>query len=192
MDRRVARTKKAIREAYFDLLKEKRTTKITISDISRKADIDRKTFYLHYSSPNDVLTDYINERVTYIESLLDDYNYFDDPFNVDIIYRIMESAHQHDLDYLSEISHYDSYDELWRIMQERMAESCYKFNKEKMSGTDEEIKIASDYFISGVLTVYRKWLSGEYGNVDLREIIEIASNISHLGIADMLNTKKSR
>ena len=49
-DRRVLRTKKAIQNAYLDLLKKKGTEKITISDIAREADIDRKTFYLHLSA----------------------------------------------------------------------------------------------------------------------------------------------
>ena len=47
-DRRVRKTKKAIQEAYFKLLEKKKTEKITVAEITREADIDRKTFYLHY------------------------------------------------------------------------------------------------------------------------------------------------
>ncbi len=48
-DRRVRKTKKAIQDAYFRLLEKKRTEKITVAEITREADIDRKTFYLHYT-----------------------------------------------------------------------------------------------------------------------------------------------
>ena len=50
MDRRVRKTHKAIMQAYFDLIRENKTTKVSVSDIARKADIDRKTFYLHFDS----------------------------------------------------------------------------------------------------------------------------------------------
>ena len=61
-DRRVLRTKKAIQNAYLDLLKKKGTEKITISDIAREADIDRKTFYLHYDSTEDIIREYAEEK----------------------------------------------------------------------------------------------------------------------------------
>ena len=43
-DRRITRTKKAIRIALAELLCEKDINTITIKDISEKADINRKTF----------------------------------------------------------------------------------------------------------------------------------------------------
>lgn len=46
-DRRVVRTRKAIREAFFKLMEDQDYHKITIASIAREADIDRKTFYLH-------------------------------------------------------------------------------------------------------------------------------------------------
>lgn len=69
MDRRVARTDQAIKDAYFSLIRERGTTRITISEVARRADIDRKTFYLHYDSLKDVLDEYIEERISHIEAL---------------------------------------------------------------------------------------------------------------------------
>ena len=63
MDRRVSKTKKAIQEAYFALLKEDRHRRITISEITRKADVDRKTFYLHYASIDDVIREFAKSKV---------------------------------------------------------------------------------------------------------------------------------
>ncbi|RIL83445.1 TetR/AcrR family transcriptional regulator, partial [Staphylococcus cohnii] len=47
-DRRVRKTQNAIKHAFIQLLNEKDLDKITISDITHKADINRGTFYLHY------------------------------------------------------------------------------------------------------------------------------------------------
>lgn len=54
MDRRVKRTKKAIKEAFFYFLEKKEISKITIFDISERADIGRGTFYSHYKDIYDL------------------------------------------------------------------------------------------------------------------------------------------
>lgn len=61
-DRRVVRTKKAIREAFLNLLRSEDYDRVTITAVAREADIDRKTFYLHYDSVDDVLDEFIRER----------------------------------------------------------------------------------------------------------------------------------
>lgn len=50
IDRRIVRTRRAIHIAFIDLLTEYEYTKITITALAKRADIDRKTFYTHYSS----------------------------------------------------------------------------------------------------------------------------------------------
>ena len=47
-DRRTRKTKKAICEAFAELLVEKELHKITVKEIIEKADISRVTFYNHY------------------------------------------------------------------------------------------------------------------------------------------------
>lgn len=44
-DRRVARTKKAIKNAFAELMSEKEISEITVKDIAETADVNRKTFY---------------------------------------------------------------------------------------------------------------------------------------------------
>ena len=48
-DRRVRRTKRAIRNAFAELLSEKPYEEITVTDITELADINRKTFYNYYA-----------------------------------------------------------------------------------------------------------------------------------------------
>ncbi len=49
VDLRIRRTQKAIRDAFFALIKEKDFEQITVKDITDRAMISRNTFYLHYS-----------------------------------------------------------------------------------------------------------------------------------------------
>jgi len=54
-DRRVERTKDAIRAVFKDMLCELPYEKITVKEIAERAGINRNMFYLHYDSPDDVL-----------------------------------------------------------------------------------------------------------------------------------------
>ena len=55
LDRRIIRTKKALRDALTVLMKEKTFDEITVSDLTVRADINRGTFYLHYKDKYDLL-----------------------------------------------------------------------------------------------------------------------------------------
>ena len=46
--RSAIRSRRLIREAYTQLLKEKNLQKITVTDIVTRAEINRATFYAHY------------------------------------------------------------------------------------------------------------------------------------------------
>ncbi|MFB9330750.1 TetR/AcrR family transcriptional regulator [Paenibacillus aurantiacus] len=49
MDPRVVRTRRLLRNALFDLLKERDIQQVTIRDIAERAKVKRPTFYLHYT-----------------------------------------------------------------------------------------------------------------------------------------------
>ncbi|MDE6470334.1 MAG: TetR/AcrR family transcriptional regulator [Eubacterium sp.] len=53
-DLRVRRTQKAIRVAFFELVKEKGFEHISVKDITDRALISRNTFYLHYADKYDL------------------------------------------------------------------------------------------------------------------------------------------
>ena len=65
-DRRVIKTKRAIKSAFAKLLSEKDINDITISDIAAVADINRKTFYNYYSGVHEVV-DEMDEKVSRIK-----------------------------------------------------------------------------------------------------------------------------
>lgn len=64
-DRRTKRTQRLIRENFIDLLAREPITTITIKEITDRADINRRTFYLHYTDIYDLLhktEDYVIEH----------------------------------------------------------------------------------------------------------------------------------
>lgn len=53
-DRRVERTRELLQKALIDLFREQGYAAITIQDIADRANVGRTTFYLHYSSKDDL------------------------------------------------------------------------------------------------------------------------------------------
>jgi AcrR family transcriptional regulator len=60
LDPRVKRTKKWLQEALLSIMLQKPFTKISIAEITDKAEVSRPTFYLHYKNKEEVLEDYLD------------------------------------------------------------------------------------------------------------------------------------
>ncbi|MBF7016332.1 TetR/AcrR family transcriptional regulator [Staphylococcus sp. 27_4_6_LY] len=75
-DRRIKKSKQAIKHAFISLLQEKELDKITIKDITTLADINRGTFYLHYVDKYELLSSMEDEYIKNLsEKLHFDYFY---------------------------------------------------------------------------------------------------------------------
>ena len=72
LDLRVKRTRKAIRNALFELLEEKEFNKISIHAIAQKAEISRVTFYSHYKDMNDLIDAIITDLLVDIKKIIRD------------------------------------------------------------------------------------------------------------------------
>ncbi|MDL1163474.1 TetR/AcrR family transcriptional regulator [Paenibacillus lautus] len=56
LDRRKARTREQLRKALIEIMEEKGPDRVTVSDLTEKANINRSTFYLHYTDAVDLLS----------------------------------------------------------------------------------------------------------------------------------------
>ncbi|MBQ1891706.1 MAG: TetR/AcrR family transcriptional regulator, partial [Firmicutes bacterium] len=70
MDRRVIKTKRAIKKAFFALLVEKDLNDISVTDISRIAEINRKTFYNYYTGVFQLVDELENEILSKLDATL--------------------------------------------------------------------------------------------------------------------------
>jgi len=55
LDNRVRYTKMVLQQALLKILKKKQIDKVSIKELCEEAKVNRGTFYLHYSTPNDLL-----------------------------------------------------------------------------------------------------------------------------------------
>lgn len=66
------RSKKLIRQAFIELLREKKLEHITVVDIAGRADISRNTFYAHYQDVYAVLEEFQSEILDSLMLMLGD------------------------------------------------------------------------------------------------------------------------
>ncbi|MCS7460917.1 TetR/AcrR family transcriptional regulator [Paenibacillus doosanensis] len=69
IDRRIVKSQKAIQSTFLAMLIEDGFDEITVKQITEKADISRKTFYLHYVDKHDLLDAVVNEQLKELEMI---------------------------------------------------------------------------------------------------------------------------
>jgi AcrR family transcriptional regulator len=62
-DRRARRTRKGLRDAFVALVLERGYDRLTIEDITERADVARPTFYAHFAHKEDLLTSVFTELI---------------------------------------------------------------------------------------------------------------------------------
>ncbi|MED0906267.1 TetR/AcrR family transcriptional regulator [Bacillus nitratireducens] len=87
-DRRIKRSKIALKKSLFSLMEEKDLKSISITEITERADCNRGTFYSHYESKENLLEEIVQEKMEdLIKALVDSY-----PNDKDILFEEMSSA----------------------------------------------------------------------------------------------------
>ena len=72
LDRRVARSRRAIMGAFEELMLERPLEKVTVSAIAQRADVDRKTFYQHFGTIDGLLSALAERCVQQIVDAMDE------------------------------------------------------------------------------------------------------------------------
>lgn len=74
-DRRIRRTQKLLKDSLIELMQEKEFKNISVKDITELADLNRGTFYLHYSDTYHLLQDIEEEVLTSFQEMIDCYKH---------------------------------------------------------------------------------------------------------------------
>lgn len=174
-DRRAVRTKRMIREALSELIMEHGYNNISITDLTAKADINRGTFYLHYTDKHDLLEQVENEVINEISDRARNVNYedmqnMDSAANIDFINKPMPFMIIV-FEYIKENSKFMKailcpkgdprfYDKLKNLLETNL------FGKNLINAVRKEnMMIPEEYFLSYILSahlgVIQKWLDND-------------------------------
>ncbi len=89
-DARVKYTVKVIKEAFLKILENKPITKISVKEVAEAAEVNRATFYSHFSDCYDLLESIENDLLNDFRNSLKYVSFFDVAFLVSAIYDMIE------------------------------------------------------------------------------------------------------
>lgn len=158
LDRRTKKTQKAIKEAFLYLLQQKPINKITISEITDRADIGRGTFYIHYTDIFDLQNKIIDETIADLERIFDTaYTEKEGEDFAVISERLIKYIAQHRQ--LFEIF-YSSSDENRLTMLIKKIFIKKIIEQENLKYNDPKDQIEVYFFIAGITGVLTDWITG--------------------------------
>ena len=187
MDKRMLRTREAIRCALLSLLNQKDVSQIRVSELTEKAAISRKTFYLHYSSVDEALQELENEIEQWLLAQLALSDVWGNRHDLYSILSRMDRA-------LQEHETYSCYLENRRsryFLMYRLKNSIVRMVKEQLQqnipGAEEDMEAAADFAVSGVLSMYYEWLTAQ--QVTLRQLADKAQKLLFGAVRGLLGKR---
>ena len=157
-DRRVKYTKMVLKESLIELLEQKPISRITIKEICEKADINRGTFYAHYSDQYDLLHKIEQELLDDITKYLASYDFQGSkPGSIQVITQVFEYVLQNGKlcqVLLGENGDIEFQEKIMRIVQRQCIEE-WTGNQSVDADTAEYLYL---FVIHGSIGLVRKWL----------------------------------
>lgn len=175
--RSAIRSRRMIREAYMELLKEKDLSKITVTDIIKRADLNRATFYAHYPDVRGVTEEIENEIIEKMLEVLKEFQF--------------TSFFRNPAPLLLKISRYLEEDtDFYRILvrangSEIFMEKLKKvFSDHMLNDSDipesmrqsKMVELRVCYFAGGIVNLYKQWFRGDLNGT----LNDIALEVSKL------------
>ena len=159
LDRRVVKTKKAIRNSFLKLLTEKDIDKVTVKEIADGADVDRKTVYNYYTGVDEILEELENELAMDFEKTLVEFRFESVEDAMSAFYAFSEFLQ----------ANMEMYTLLMKIDgRSRLMEKIVAYLKEKVRSVLEhtsveaaKIDLAVEYVTSGMFMAYRYWFNSD-------------------------------
>ena len=180
-DLRVVKTKEIIRNTFKNMILEMDYDYITIKELTERAKINRKTFYLHYESLDDLLLEiqnsiannFIEKQVSYTN--LEDMKY--------LIGLFFESANKNPLD--ERILCSGSYRNISDRINKKVMDYRKKTNRGAFSDNEAYENIIFAYYGANSAIIYRQWVA-DGKKLSLEEVKELAIKLVCHGLESIM------
>ena len=159
--RSAVRSRRMIRSAFLELLREKPYEKITVTDIVNRADINRSTFYAHYPDVQGLVEQITGEIIDHSVEMareMDIQDFIADPlpYLQDLNSYGLENAELYKLLSLSDFA-LRQMDQVKLTLSERLS-SAVEIPEHIRNSVDFQIQM--NFFLGGIFNIYVLWLQG--------------------------------
>lgn len=159
-DRRVKKTKQALIDALCSIMLEKEIHKITIKELTDRADMHRATFYVHYQDIYDLYEKIQEETFTSIKEIIvskSDHEY--SGLYATLIHSIYKNKQLFTM-LLGKQADICFIEKIIDILEEQYLEIWEYETGDEPSGN--KLHYLTHYHIQGCLAMIRKWIINEY------------------------------
>lgn len=188
MDRRVMKTKRAIRNAFAELLTIKNINDISIKDIAELAEINRKTFYSYYSGIHQIVEEIENEIVSAFDMELKGITPKDSIRNPYLLFTRLTSIMNRDIDFYESLLKSKTNANLMEKLRDLLKQKMMDYYADQTDLNQQTLAIAADFAFSGLLEGYRNWFNSERSQ-SLEEVSKIIGILCVDGINGLLRSQ---
>ena len=191
LDRRIVRSRNAILSAFERLLMEKPLADITVSAIAREANVDRKTFYVHFGTV-DGLLDAIAEDV--VETIVDSVELTlaslgGNPNEralgaAETFFKTVNEALCNKLMLNRQLIENIPLDDFMARLREPLERKITERDLLPHGLKDELFDYYLAFLLSGIIGIYRTWALSD-GSVPIERISEVANNLTLNGLSSL-------
>lgn len=184
-DKRVIRTKKAIRNAFSELIAGKDLNDITVKDLADRANINRKTFYNYYSGIYQVVEELEKELVNGFENALGNIDIKKCITDPRIIFDRIDALILGDIEFYGNIftavENYNLITKMTAMIKERTKRAICS----QLGLPDDKADIALEVVISGMIAAYQMWFKSDRTR-PITDVSDIVGAISFHGLYGLL------
>lgn len=159
LDRRVVKSKRAIRNAFITLLTQKDINDITITDIADVADVDRKTVYNYYNGVYDILDEFEDELITLLEEATKELDFEKNIKNPQHIFEILTDIINSNFDLYSNLMKIDNNSQIVRKIVMSLEYQVRLALKKNIVKDSKKVDVLSEFITFGMLSVYQNWFN---------------------------------
>ena len=175
-DKRVIKTRAGIKTALMQLTLKKEIGKITISNLTEKAQINRSTFYLHYSSVADVTDDIEKEISARISSCINNFNYGDIYGSTCAMFTNLTNVLNENATMKNYILNSTASDYiLGRIKEILVDKTMTAVLEQYPKYKNQDFAYTFTFLSAGIIDTYIKWAHSEDKEITLEELIKTVS-----------------
>ncbi len=176
-DKRVIRTKKAIRGALFKLMESKDIANITISELTNLANVNRRTFYTHYSNLTDILDETESEIVEALQKLIERFDTSNMTESIYILFIKLNRIITEDYGFYFQLMKSDFRGVLISRMKGVLKASNDKIlGRISVNANEKYVMLLSSFINGGFLNLFLEW--NKYGKGVSDVSIETAAKVA--------------
>lgn len=156
-DKRVIRTKKAIKSALFRIMEDKDISSITISELTAKANVNRRTFYTHYRNITDILNEIEGDLVAALGELVQKFDSSDFEASTYNLFLGLNELITVEFDYYFHLVRVDMRGMLMSRLKNVIKTSTDQLLENFCKKHGQDASVVSAFIVGGFFNTYLEW-----------------------------------